>query len=308
MIDFNNVNGEHNYNLGGKANSLIKLKKLGLPIPDFFVIPASYFEEYTRSNRIYEEIKKLLKECKYEEIKQKIMEGSYTENMTREILGKLEENDFLEYSVRSSANNEDGKIKSFAGQYETFLNVKKGDVLNSIKKCWVSILEDNVVSYVEEEINIYSVNVIIQKMINPELAGVAFSVDPTSRSKNYSIIEMCEGVGEKLVSGQTTPTRLAVRRDSMEVDLKVGNINMPTSKIKELEQYILYIEESYGYPIDMEWCYLNNEIYILQARPITAYNYVIIPFEKAISREKKLFEIEIYYSGEYFGIKELALR
>jgi len=119
---------------------------------------------------------------------------------------------------------------------------------------------------------------------------------------------MCEGVGEKLVSGQTTPNRLAVRRDSMEIDLKVGHIYMPTSKIKELEEYIISIEESYGYPIDMEWCYLDKKIYILQARPITAYNYSIIPFEKAISREKKLFEMEIYYKGEYFGIKELALR
>jgi len=176
MMNFKNLIGEENYNLGGKANSLIKLKQLGLPVPEFFVIPASYFEEYTRSNGIYEEIQKLLKECKYEEIKQKIMGGSYTENMTREILVKLKENDFQEYSVRSSANNEDGKIKSFAGQYETFLNVKKENVLNAIKKCWVSILEDNVVSYVEEELNIYSVNVIIQKMINPELLELRFQL------------------------------------------------------------------------------------------------------------------------------------
>ena len=156
--------------------------------------------------------------------------------MAQKILTQLEINDFQEYSVRSSANNEDGKVKSFAGQYETFLNVKKEELFDAIKKCWLSILEDNVISYMGEQVNIYSINVIIQKMINPELAGVAFSVDPTSRSKNYSIIEMCEGVGEKLVSGQTTPTKLDIRRDSMEVDLKLGDIQMPIDQIKELEK------------------------------------------------------------------------
>lgn len=308
IINFKNKNNFNCNNLGGKANSLIKLKELGLPVPDFFVLPACNFKEYAKYNGIVSIIEEHLNNKQYQAIKDKVMHGNFSEEMRKEILTNLEKLNCEEYSVRSSANNEDGKEKSFAGQYETFLNVKKEDILNAIKKCWLSVLQDNVLSYMGEEVNVYSVNVVIQKMINPELAGVAFSLDPTSRSKNYSIVEMCEGVGEKLVSGQVTPTKLAIQRDSLEIDLKIGNLSMPIHKIKELEKNILFIEQSYETPIDMEWCYLNKKIYILQARPITAYNYAPIPFKKSIGREKKLFEIEIYYQGEYFGIQELARR
>ena len=155
-------------------------------------------------------------------------------------------------------------------------------------------------------VDLYSVNVIVQRMISPEFAGVSFSIDPTSRSKNYTTIEICEGVGEKLVSGEVTPTRIAVNRNNLEIGFKIGDLKIPKEKIQELEKYILLIEKSYETPIDMEWCYLNNKLYILQARPITAHQDSIIPFKKTISREKYLFEIEIYYRGEYFGIKELT--
>lgn len=295
-------------NLGGKANSLIKLQKLGLPVPDFFVLPASYFEEYVKYNCMIEDFKQLIKNEQFDLIKKEIMRSSFPESMKNEIYVKAKEMDCETFSVRSSANNEDGKIKSFAGQYETFLNVSIDNLLDSIKKCWLSVLQDNVISYMEEDVNLYSVNVIIQKMINPEFAGVAFSIDPTSRSENYSIIEICEGVGEKLVSGEVTPTRIAVQRNILEIDLKIGDLKIPDEKIKELERYILSIEKAYETPIDMEWCFLNNKIYILQARPITAHQDSIIPFKKSISREKELFELEIYFKGEYFGIKELTRR
>ena len=295
-------------NLGGKANSLIRLQKLGLPVPEFFVLSASYFEEFVKYNGIFEKIKNLLVNKQYELIKEEVIKADFSESMKNEIYLKAKEINSETFSVRSSANNEDGKVKSFAGQYETFLNVSLNNLLGSIKKCWLSVLQDNVVSYMDEDINLYSVNVIIQKMINPEFAGVAFSVDPTSKSRNYSIIEVCEGVGEKLVSGEVTPTRIAVQRNILEIDLKFGDINIPYEKIIELEKFILLIEKAYKTPIDMEWCLFNNNIYILQARPITAHQDAIIPFKKAISREKELFEIEIYYQGEYFGIKELTRR
>lgn len=144
-----------------------------------------------------------------------------------------------EVSVRSSANNEDGNEKSFAGQYETFLNVKKEDVLDKIKNCWCSLYDDNVISYTDiNKFDIFGMNVVIQKMINPEFAGVAFSIDPSSNSKNYSYVEACTGNGEKLVSGEVTPSSYIIRRESSKVDYHEGENLLDNNTIIELEKLI----------------------------------------------------------------------
>lgn len=295
------------YALGGKANSLIKLTKMGLPVPDFFVLPAKYFFNFAKLGGISERIEILKSEKKYKEIKNLILSCEFNSKLKKEIEEEVARLGLTEMSVRSSANNEDGKEKSFAGQYETFLNVKKSNLFESIKKCWVSVLEDNVISYIgDKNFDIYSVNVIVQKMINPDYAGVAFSLSPVCRSKGYSLIECCKGVGELLVSGQTTPTKFFVNRNNLEVDMVIGHDKLPKNKVEELEKYLLIIEKKYGLAVDVEWCLKNNKLYILQARPITAFSTAVETIKKSISREKFIFELEIYYLGEYFGIKSLT--
>lgn len=291
---------------GGKANSLIKLKKLGLPVPSFFVIPASLLKEITNQNNHFEEIQQLLLEKNYQRIREIIMSVDFPEPIKNSILKEANRLGGESFSVRSSADNEDSKEKSFAGQYETYLNVGTDELLKTIKKCWLSALSENVIAYEDKQINLFSINIIVQKMINPEYSGVSFSIDPTNRSRNYSVIEMCRGTGEKLVSGQVTPTKMLVQRKNLEIDFKIGSLSIPDDAVRKLEKYVLKIEKAHNAPIDMEWCYLDGVIYVLQARPITAHQDNIIPFVKNISREKALLEIEIYYLGEYFGIKELT--
>ena len=291
---------------GGKANSLIKLQNLGLPVPPFFVIPASLLKDVINQNNYFEEIQQLLLEKNYQRIRKIIMSVDFPEQIKNSILKEANKLGGESFSVRSSADNEDGKKKSFAGQYETYLNVGTDELLKTIKKCWLSALSENVIAYENKQINLFSINIIVQKMINPEYSGVSFSIDPTSRSRNYSVIEMCRGTGEKLVSGQVTPTKMLVQRKNLEIDFKIGSLSIPDDAVRKLEKYVLKIEKAYNVPIDMEWCYLDGVIYVLQARPITAHQDNIIPFVKNISREKTLLEIEIYYLGEYFGIKELT--
>lgn len=286
------------YNYGGKANSLLKLVSNGINIPKFFILSSHAYQSFLEFNQI-----SLAKN--YQNIKESIDKAIFPEDLKEEIYNLWDEYHFIKASIRSSASNEDGHEKSFAGQYETFLNIEKDNLLKSIKNCWKSLYGDHVLAY-NNDLNTVSMNIIIEEMIDADYSGVAFSIDPTSNSKNYSVIEVVKGLGEQLVSGSVTPSSLKIRRQTGRCDFCSGNIKLDDKTIFELEKMVLKIEKIYDLPIDIEWCILKNSIYILQARPITAFNDPIIPYKKVISREKSIIEAEIYYRGEYEGIKSLT--
>ena len=238
-------------------------------------------------------------------LKKEIEDANFPNTLEDEIFDYWEKYNFDKTAVRSSASNEDGQEKSFAGQYKTFLNVDKKELLIKIKKCWISLFEDNVVAY-SNDISNQVMNVIVQEMVEADYSGVAFSSDPTGSSNNYSVIEVCPGLGEKLVSGNVTPTTMFVRRQTHHSDSITGQNYLTEEDISHLEQIILKIEEIYSIPMDIEWCTKKNLIYILQARAITAQNPSLNLYRKVISREKTIIETEIYYQGEYEGIKSLT--
>ena len=209
------------------------------------------------------------------------------------------------YAIRSSASNEDGKDKSFAGQYDTFLNVKKEDIFLNIKKCFCSLYNDNVISY-SDDFDIYGINVIIQVMIDSDYSGVAFTVDPSSESDNYILIEMTEGLGEKLVSGKVIPNKFFVRKETGMIDLKIGELSLDEVIFNRLILEIEKTEKIYKCPMDIEYAIKDRKIYILQARPITARTILPKSFSLTLTRQKSLIDIELYYKGEYFGIKNIT--
>lgn len=234
------------------------------------------------------------------------MEASnFPKDLEDEIFDFWEKYNFTKVAVRSSASNEDGQTKSFAGQYETFLNVDKKNLLTKIKNCWKSLFEDNVVEY-SNDVSNRVMNVIVEEMVDADYSGVAFSVNPTENGNNYSVIEVCPGLGEHLVSGSVTPTTLLVRRQTFRSDLTKGQYYLTEDDISRLEKIILRIEEIYAMPVDIEWCMKGKTIHILQARAITAHNPSVNLYRKVISREKTIIETEIYYKGEYEGIKSLT--
>ena len=110
---------------GGKANSLIRLVEMGLPVPEFFVVPASYFYDYVKYNDLEDVIDNLIKNKEYSKAKDVILSATFPTDMVNEIYSLVDILDLSEMSVRSSASNEDGESKSFAGQYNTYLNVSK---------------------------------------------------------------------------------------------------------------------------------------------------------------------------------------
>lgn len=297
---------EEKINLGRKADSLIFLKENLLPVPDFFIIKSSTFKQFLKENNIIERINKDIIKKDFLKIKQEIINATFSEKLKENIYREFDKLKTNMVAVRSSAENEDGKQKSFAGQYNSFLNVTKDKILESIKKCWCSLYDDNVLNYSDtQDINFFGMNVIIQKMINASFSGVAFSINPISISKNYSYIETCKGTAENLVSGKITPSTYLVRRQTKQIDFQDGENLLSNEIITEVEEYLLKIEKIYQEPVDIEWCY-KDKLYILQARPITAFTPRKEPIKNMLTRQKRLWQIEIYCKGEYFGIKSLT--
>jgi pyruvate,water dikinase len=288
-------------NLGGKANSLLKLSRNKINVPHFFVISSELFAQFLRDNGLI----KVIKHGSKGEIQAAITKASFPDDLAQQIYQSFDDYDFRLVSCRSSAANEDGTEKSFAGQYESYLNVSRENLLDVVKKCWLSLYEDNVSAYSGEKAG-YGMNVVVQAMVEAEFAGVAFSLDPTSHSKNYSVTEVVRGLGESLVSGMVTPSRFIIRRETEHADLKIGDIELPDEMIARLEKTFLQIESIYETPVDIEWAIVNDEIFILQTRPITAFNTAKVPFEKVISRERSVAELQLYQRGEYDGIKKLT--
>lgn len=294
-----------NENYGGKANSLVKLKFNGFNVPEFFVISSLDYKNFLKKNDLLNQIEELLKKEKYNDIKALILNSQISEELEK----KIKEN-FLKLntnfvSVRSSFINEDGKERAFAGQFSTYLDVSYDKLIESIKLCWSSLYDENVILY-SGETNIDGMNVIVQKMVYSDFSGVAFSIDPSSDTKNYSFIEVVKGVGESLVSGKVTPSKFLVRRETKNIDLKIGESFLEDYLVVELENIILNIEKLYEFPVDVEFAIKDKKIFILQARPITAFAPIEKMFSLNLCRPNNLIEESIYYMGEFEGIKNVT--
>jgi len=199
-------------------------------------------------------------------------------------------------AVRSSATEEDSSKAAWAGQLDSFLNTTQENLLKNVKKCWASLFTPRAIFYRynkgmhDKKI---SVAVVVQKMVESEKSGVAFSVNPVTQDKNQLIIEASFGLGEAVVSGQITPDNYFVEKEGWKIleknihnkeeELVRGNGSnkwkslgekgekqvLTDKEILKLAKLIVKIEEHYGFPVDVEWAFEKNKIYIVQTRPIT---------------------------------------
>jgi pyruvate,water dikinase len=208
-------------------------------------------------------------------------------------------------AVRSSATAEDLPTASFAGQQETFLNIKGEDnLLDAVKKCWASLYGARAIFYRVKggfEHSKVNIAVIVQKMVDSEKAGVLFTSHPTT-GEPLAIVESAWGLGEAVVSGTVSPDNFVVDRKNLKIldekinekakmfskDPKTGdtkifkvpeekrNISSLTKEeVIELVRYGNLIEELYKFPQDVEWGITGGKIYILQSRAITTINKVV---------------------------------
>jgi len=186
------------------------------------------------------------------------------------ILAKFDELNAKEVAVRSSAANEDGAEQSFAGQFDTYLNVAREDLIEKINAVHNSTANDRAANYSGQAEN--PIAIVVQQMVAAEIAGVAFSVNPVANNPEEIMVEATHGLGEKLVSGLTTPDLFIINKGSGEIlEHEIGDreINLRRENLNELLNYVAKIEKLASQPMDIEWALANGKVYILQARPIT---------------------------------------
>lgn len=184
-------------------------------------------------------------------------------------------------AVRSSASLEDLKNASFAGQYQTVLNVSDlSSLKESIVQCRSSSQSTHATSYLKSKglgASSVEMNVLIQRMIPSALSGVAFSIHPVNGREEEALIECCEGLGEKLVSGLVTPTRYIVRYEGSKLVEKVlgdEKAELSDRLLRELSETLLAIQAYFASPQDIEWAVGPDQtLWILQSRPITKINW-----------------------------------
>jgi pyruvate,water dikinase len=309
VLWLNEVRSDDLETVGGKAASLGELTAAGLPVPPGFVVTADTYRSFIEESGIDEELfaavdidsedSKALAEA-HERAHELIMETPLPEEVEAEILDAYRSIDdggaFV--AVRSSATAEDLPDASFAGQQETFLNVREDDLLTRVKECWASLFSQRAIYYRNQQgfaHDAVDIAVVVQRMVDAEKSGVMFTSHPSTGEPRI-IIEAAWGLGEAVVSGAVSPDNYVVNRATQRTedvtvatkklmhvkDAETGETverEVPDSRrdervlsdeeIARLVDLGEEVETHYGQPQDVEWAIVDGDVFMLQSRPIT---------------------------------------
>ena len=311
--------------VGGKNASLGEMIHAGLPVPFGFAVTAHSYERYIVEKRISEQIYQIIKETvtnpndpkQYDTASKKIRELMEKTPMPKDIELAIR-NAYTELNkrfalkdtfvaVRSSATAEDLPDASFAGQQETYLNVKGPDeLIEKVIKCWSSLFTPRAIFYRNEKGFPHEkvfISVGVQKMVNSRAAGVMFTINPVTGNREEIVIEGNFGLGETVVSGAVNPDDFVLDKDTLKIkerriarktvkfirDLKTGKtihqdipeaeqkiVCVSDNELNRLGELAKRIEKHYGKPMDIEWAidqdipYPDNMM-LVQARPETVW-------------------------------------
>ena len=334
---FSELNKDSGAVAGGKGANLAEIFNLKISVPPGFVVTAQAYDYFIKKARLDEKIKNILSKIDYEntkqldestkQIRELIINSEFPKEMREEIIEAYETLSLTDYdikesgaldileansepvfvAVRSSATTEDLAEASFAGQQDTYLNIKGNEeLIDNVKKCFASLFTSRATYYrikkgfKHEQA---SLAVVVQKMINSDKSGVMFSKDPNYNSDNV-VMEAVFGLGEGIVSGRITPDKYEVSKKLEILDKKISDkkiamtrnssgenitINLREDKSKEqvltsyeikiLAEYGLKLEEHYKKPQDIEFAIEDSKIFIVQTRPITT-------LDKKVKREE----------------------
>jgi phosphoenolpyruvate synthase/pyruvate phosphate dikinase len=236
---------------GSKSVNLALMARWGLPVPDGFAVA---FQPGHPGILSPEE--------------ERLLRDAYTE------LCRRAGSSPLPVAVRSSAVGEDGEELSFAGQYQTRLEViGEPALIQAVEECLASQTSERALSYLRAAgARPAGMGVLIQRMVRAECAGVCFTQSPVSIDE--VAIEVVEGVGESLVSGERSPARVCLGRERLELrssdDPEEILEQLGREGTRKLAQLALEAETGFGFPVDVEWAFASGEIWLVQSRPITA--------------------------------------
>ncbi|HSJ32044.1 MAG TPA: phosphoenolpyruvate synthase [Longimicrobiales bacterium] len=299
---------------GGKGANLGEMAAAGLPVPDGFVVTVAAFREFLAASGIEARVRELMERLNVEDTAalqstaaaiRELVLGAPMPDLVRDAVvaayAQLTtraggESPFV--AVRSSATVEDSTEFSFAGMFESFLNVHGQErLLSSVRQCWASAFGARVLYYrAKQKVPGEAlIAVVVQKMVNSEKAGVLFTMNPATNDASVVVIEAAFGLGEVVVAGQVTPDRYEVDKrtgrlrmsqighkefrlqraasgENERIDLEDAEADatvLDADEIATLAQLAARLESHYGVPQDAEWAIESGISYLVQTRPVT---------------------------------------
>lgn len=313
VVSLNDLAATDRTLVGGKGANLARLVKAGLPVPEgFCVTTLAYWELIDESvDALLEDLSDLdpADSEALADVGSSLRARIENQDVPTEIREAIEnafttvetdDGSETAFAVRSSATAEDLPDASFAGQQETFLNVRGvEEIVDSVRACMASLYTDRAIAYREkngiphEEV---ALSVVVQRMVNPQVSGILFTADPTNGNRRITAIEAGLGLGEAFVSGESTADAIRVDTQTGEIfDYEPGDQQMAilprsesgiervelsaperSSRVLTDEQVQVLVEMGaeievlFGNPQDIEWCIGDGEVWIVQSRPITS--------------------------------------
>jgi len=291
--------------VGGKAKALVEMTQAGFPVPAGFVLSVQFFDSWLTEIQQSAEWKDFVisssQEVKHycDAVKRRAQRFSFDavqRQLLMEALRSFPQTSLL--AVRSSSPEEDLAGTSFAGGYETTLGVTHSTLEDAILHSFISVFDERIVKYkIQHKMKTDTprIAVIVQQQIASEVSGVAFSLNPQNNCYDEAVINANFGLGETIVAGQVTPDTFIVEKVKQELlgktiatksharwlledgGTKETKNEIPASQTLTDEQALQVAELTtksehyYGKPMDIEWAYEADTLYLLQARPITTY-------------------------------------
>ncbi|OEF97103.1 PEP/pyruvate-binding domain-containing protein [Desulfuribacillus alkaliarsenatis] len=312
--------------VGGKAANLGEMLQADLPVPGGFVVLTNAYKRFVEANKLEAEINRLIEVAKTddfqatnvasEKVKEAFEKGEIPADVQAEVEAIYSNIGNPEVAIRSSATAEDLPGISFAGQYNTYLNVRgKEQVYLYLKKCWASLWNTRAVSYrIKQNIGNDGLahGVAVQKLISADRSGILFTANPVNGRRDQILINSSWGLGEAVVGGDVTPDQWVVDKETCNVieetiaEKKVMTVkrehgielvdipekrqkqsSLKDSEVQELCKLAIAAEKYFQEPQDIEWAYMGGTLYLVQTRPITSL--FPVPEQRADRRGLRIY-------------------
>lgn len=309
---FKDIDKDDLPSVGGKGANLGEMTKADFPVPNGFAVTVASYDIFLQKNDLPHKISEILKGVDVNKSDELESASKKIEKLitVSEIPNEVSQSVITAYkrlsghfkkalvAVRSSATAEDLPGASFAGQQATFLNIRgDANLLVAVRDCWASLFTPRAIFYREQNKISHDkvkISVIVQKMIQSEVSGVMFTIDPVTNDKDRIIVEAVWGLGEMIVQGSVIPDTYVVQKDTLSILSKeISDQSVQLTKKGELtfesevpkkirdkqkltDEEIVKIakigqnlQKHYYFPQDVEWAKEGKNLYIVQTRPVT---------------------------------------
>lgn len=329
--------------VGGKGANLGELTHAGLPVPPGFCVTADAYRAFIEATHVGDTIRDLLNAMRIDDaenvekntaqIRDLLTAQPMPPDIAAQVLAgysrlatdmRAPDAD-IPVAVRSSATAEDLPGASFAGQQDTYLNIRGNDaLLEHVRECWASLWTARAVTYrVKQGFDHEKVAlaVVVQAMIQSEVAGILFTANPVTHSRDELVVNASWGLGEAVVSGLVSPDTWIIRKSDRAITLREiadkdlaihyapeggtveehvapGRRTIPSltdAQLAQLAALGIQVESHYAVPMDIEWGLARDKFYLLQARPITTLEKTV----EAGPESALLYPLSDNASGEY---------